>query len=241
MKFKVSSQLELAGVKRAPILVHGGVDGWTRRDEPSHCPTILSVGRLVRRKGFDRVIEALPALRRFHRDVVYEIVGDGPDREYLIDLARSCGVADRVRFHGSINDDALRAAYERAWCFALPVRRDGYEVEGFGLVYLEAAVVGVPSIGGRGSGAEDAILHGKTGLVVDGTDGREIGDALELMLRDRDFALMLGDAARKRALGEFSWRQVAEKVVCGLGIPTEPYQEQKASSHAQRRALAALA
>jgi phosphatidylinositol alpha-1,6-mannosyltransferase len=236
-----SSQLELAGVRSAPILVHGGVDSWARRSDPSERPTILSVGRLVRRKGFDRVIEALPALRRFHRDVIYEIVGDGPDRSYLVDVARRCGVADRVRFLGSVSDATLRAAYERAWCFALPVRREGYEVEGFGLVYLEAAVVGVPSIGGRGSGAEDAIAHGQTGLVVDGTSGREIRDALELLLRDRDFAFMLGDAARKRALREFTWRCVAQKVIAALNLPAEPYQQLEVSPHEQPRALAALA
>jgi phosphatidylinositol alpha-1,6-mannosyltransferase len=236
-----SSQLALAGVKKEPILVHGGVDTWTRRNEPALRPTILSVGRLVRRKGFDRVIEALPALARSHRDVVYEIVGDGPDREYLLDVARRSGVADRVRFLGTINDDALRAAYERAWCFALPVRREGYEVEGFGLVYLEAAVVGCPAVGGRGSGAEDAIAHGRTGLVVDGRDNREIRDTLELLLRDRDFARLLGDAARKRALGEFTWRRVAEKVAGGLGLPTTSVQESKPAPHSQRRPVAALA
>ncbi len=224
-----SAQLDLAGIKKQPVLINGGVDPWTRRRSPSARPTILSVGRLVRRKGFDRVIAALATLRRFHPDVVYEIVGDGPDRAYLEQIATCCGVDDRVRFLGCVDDTALRAAYERAWCFALPVRRDGYDVEGFGLVYLEAAVVGVPSLGGRDSGAEDAIVHGRTGLLVDGNDVHEIGDALDLLLRDRDFAALLGDAARVRALAAFPWRHVAETVAQSLGLP-------HATSRTDRRA-----
>ena len=234
-----SKQLALAGVKKPPVLVFGGVDTWTRQRPPAERPTILSVGRLVRRKGFDRVIEALPSLRRFHPDVAYEIVGDGPDRAYLHDLAVCRGVADRVRFLGSVDDAALRAAYERAWCFALPVRRDGHEVEGFGLVYLEAAVAGLPSVGGRNSGAEDAVVHGKTGLIVNGNDGREIRDALELLLRDRDFAGLLGNAARTRALRDFSWRRVAESVAHGVGLHAKAVHETVSSASIKRPAAMA--
>jgi phosphatidylinositol alpha-1,6-mannosyltransferase len=234
-----SSQLKKAGVKKPPILVYGGVDPVEQAHEPSMRPTILSVGRLVRRKGFDRVIEALPVLSRFHPDVTYDIVGEGPDREYLIDVAKRCGVVDRVRFLGFIDDNALRAAYRRAWCFALPVRRDGHEVEGFGLVYLEAAVAGVPSIGGRDSGAEDAIAHGKTGLVVDGRDGREISDALELLLRDRDFAALLGNAARRRALRDFSWQQIARTVAMGVGLRSGQMRESFPLGQVDRQAVAA--
>jgi phosphatidylinositol alpha-1,6-mannosyltransferase len=213
-----SKQLVLAGVAKEPLLLRAGVDVWEPQPRPARRPTILSVGRLIRRKGFDRVIEALPALLRFHPHVVYEVVGEGPDRSYLRDLAERLDVADRVRLLGSIDEAALREAYERAWCFALPVRREAHDVEGFGLVYLEAAIAGIAAVGGRFSGAEDAIVHGQTGLLVDGNDRLQIRDALDLLLRDRDFAALIGKAARKRALTDFSWQLIAEDVARGVGL-----------------------
>jgi phosphatidylinositol alpha-1,6-mannosyltransferase len=213
-----SEELRVAGVVRPPVLAGCGVDPGTFRPNPGRIPTILSVGRLVRRKGFDRVINALPFLRQRFGDVRYEIVGDGPDRTYLAELARGLGVESAVVFHGAADDAATRAAYERAWCFALPVRREGHDVEGFGLVYLEAATARLPSLGGRGSGADDAIVHGTTGLLVDGRADAEVAKALDVLLCDGRLRSALGNAAYERAVREFSWDRVTAAIADSVGL-----------------------
>lgn len=175
-------------------------------------PTILAVGRLVERKGFDRLIESTVELTRTRPDVVLEIVGTGPYRSKLDELVARYDAVAHVRFLGAIDDDALHAAYARAWCFALPVRRVRDDVEGFGIVYLEAAVAGLPSVGGMDSGATDAIVDGTTGLLVDGHDTGAIVAALESLLRDPVGAERMGAAARARAIGEFSWARNASRI-----------------------------
>jgi phosphatidylinositol alpha-1,6-mannosyltransferase len=123
-----------------------------------------------------------------------------------------------VSFLGDISDDQLRDAYARAWCFALPTRRVGTgDVEGFGIVYLEAAMAELPSVGGLNSGAEDAIADGKSGLLVDGSDPAAIASAIGYLLSDPDRARALGRFGRSRALTEFSWRLGARKIMQSLG------------------------
>jgi len=213
-----SQQLRDAGIDRAPVLAGCGVDPGFFRPKPGPVPIILSVGRLVRRKGFDRVIAALPVLRERFPGLRYEIVGDGPDRRYLGELARELGVERDVAFLGAASDEQTRAAYERAWCFALPVRRERHDVEGFGLVYLEAATARLAAIGGRGSGADDAIRHGETGLLVDGTSDADVRRAIDVLLRDRAFATMLSDAAYERAVRDFSWGRVTQAIARSVGL-----------------------
>ena len=130
-------------------------------------PTILSVARLIPRKGIDRLIDALALVRAQIPGAVLRVVGSGPDELRLRLRARAAGVSGAVHFAGRLDDRELQDAYAQAWCFALPARREGDDVEGFGLVYLEAGAAGVPSVGGRGSGADDAIVDGETGLLVD--------------------------------------------------------------------------
>lgn len=207
------SLLKLAGVNREPVITYCGVDSRPVLDTMrANDPTIVSVGRLVPRKGFDRVIAALAVLRLTVPNVRYEVVGAGPDRGRLTELARRLGVAEHVRFLGAIDDDALQRAYQRAWCFALPVRNDGGSVEGFGIVYLEAAVAGLPVIGGRGSGADEALADGVTGYLVDGDDTDELARRLGRLLTDPELANAMGRRGRERALAEFTWSHIAGKI-----------------------------
>lgn len=214
--------LAQAGIGRDAVVTHAGVDlrppqGTPRSDDPC----LLSVGRLVRRKGFDRVITALPALLQEFPRLRYEIVGDGPERRNLSALARKLGVEQRIVFHGNVDDRALQRAYERAWCFALPVRDEGGSVEAFGIVYLEAAAAGLAAVGGRNSGAEDAIVDGETGLLVDGDDVGEITAALRKLLADPRAAFEMGERGRARALEEFTWPRIADRI-CGAMAPLAP-------------------
>jgi phosphatidylinositol alpha-1,6-mannosyltransferase len=174
------------------------------------------VGRLVARKGVDRLIEALALLPQ--SDAVLHVVGDGPQRAALEALATTAGVRERVIFSGAVDDAARDRALGEAWCFAMPSRAEGGDVEGFGIVYLEAAMAGVPAIGGRGSGADEAIAHGETGLLVDGRDARALAAALERILDDREGAAAMGAAARQRALRSFSWQRNARAVAGQLDL-----------------------
>jgi phosphatidylinositol alpha-1,6-mannosyltransferase len=193
-------------------IVPCGVDEYTIPRAPASVPTILFVGRLVPRKGVDRLIEALPRLRRRLGDVRLEIIGDGPDRERLRRVAAAMGVANDVFFHGAVSDEERDAAYSRAWCFAMPTRVDGDDVEGFGIVYLEAAMAGLPTIGGKGSGSEDAIVDGVTGYIVDGEQQSAIENALLRLLGDGVNATAMGEAGRRRALESFTWKHNATAI-----------------------------
>lgn len=207
--------LEEAGVEGDIRVVSLGVDMLPVAPERSREPTILSVGRLVARKGFDRVIEALPALLHDFPSLRYEIVGGGPERAALEASATKLGVAARVTFLGSVSEEELRAAYARAWCFALPVRDIAGDVEGFGIVYLEAAMASLPALGGTASGAADAIVDGSTGLLVDGTNVPAIVEALARLLGDRANSERMGASGLARAL-EFTWMRTTEQILAAL-------------------------
>jgi phosphatidylinositol alpha-1,6-mannosyltransferase len=192
------------GLAARPAVVWPGVDARTIARDPAPTPTIAFVGRLVARKGLDRLIDALPLLER--DDVVVDVIGDGPERAALEHRARVCGVADRVRFHGALDDDARDRALGAAWCFAMPARAEGGDVEGFGIAYLEAAMAGIPAIGGREGGAGDAIADGETGLLIDGRDAHALARAIAMLIADPARAAAMGRAARARAERTFSWR-----------------------------------
>lgn len=198
---------------RANVQVVGlGVDRREIVPARADVPTVLAVGRLRERKGFDRLIEAVAALSREFPTLRCELVGDGPQYESLLQRTRELGVTDRVSFLGSIGDEELWKAYARAWCFALPVRAVDDDVEGFGIVYLEAALAGLPAIGGLESGAADAIVDGVTGVLVDGNDAGEVSKALARLLRDEQSAAEMGRRARERAL-QLTWARTADDIL----------------------------
>ena len=203
--------LSRAGVVEGVSVVAPGVEVTPIEPARSREPTVLSVGRLVERKGFDRVIEALVGLSVRFPAIRYEIVGDGPYRSQLEALARRLGVAERVVFRGALSQAELREAYARAWCFALPVREVGTDVEGFGIVYLEAALARLPAIGGLHSGAADAIVDGVTGLLVDGNDADVVGAAIGSILANPRDAELMGARALERARG-YTWQRAADLV-----------------------------
>ncbi len=207
--------LAKAGVTNRVRIIALGVDADPIEPNPSSVPTVLSVGRLVERKGFDRIIEALVQLRRLYPNIRYEIVGDGPHRGRLEALAEHFGVADCVVFHGALLQRDMRLAYARAWCFALPVREVGNDVEGFGIVYLEAAMASLPAVGGLRSGAADAIVEGETGFLVDGNDPEAVGTAIAKLLSDPGRARQMGARAFERAK-TFTWQRTYETIKLAL-------------------------
>ena len=174
---------------------------------------ILSVGRLSRRKGFDRIIQALPALIHTGLNVQYAVIGIGEDQEYLLNLARAHGVAERVHLLGHVSADDLPRWYNACDIFAMPNREINGDTEGFGMVFLEAAACGKPSLAGIAGGTGAAVLDEETGLRLDGTDGQTIHAALVRLLGDTILAAQLGKNGLTRAVKEFSWDSVAAKTL----------------------------
>jgi phosphatidylinositol alpha-1,6-mannosyltransferase len=172
---------------------------------------ILSVGRLSRRKGFDHVIRALPALQEQGIDFRYVVIGIGQDREYLESLALREGVAERVHLLGLITAEDLPRWYNLADVFVMPNREINGDTEGFGLVFLEAAACRKPAIAGNAGGTGAALVHEETGLRVDGASVPAIAEALTRVLTDEQYASRLGEAGYDRALAEYSWDRVAER------------------------------
>jgi len=174
-------------------------------------PVLLTVGRLQRRKGQDRVIQALPEVKKVFPTISYLIVGSGEDAAYLQNLSYECGVADHVVFAGKIPDSELPAYYAACDVFVMPNRQIGEDIEGFGMVYLEAGAAGKPVIGGKSGGTSDAIVDGVTGLRVNGENLEDLCAAIMTFLRDPQQAKCLGENGRQRVLNDCTWEQVYSK------------------------------
>ncbi|WP_262689400.1 glycosyltransferase family 4 protein [Kordiimonas aestuarii] len=179
-------------------------------------PLVLAVGRLVARKGFDRLLEAWPKVLAAVPEAQLAIVGKGPLEAELTASAQAEGMNGSVHMLGHVPDGTLPSLYASADIFAMPNRTmpDG-DTEGFGLVFLEAAAAGIPSVGGRAGGAVDAIRDGTTGLLVDGEDTSAIAFALTELLTDEVKRLGMADAARDYAMSQ-GWADKAEDLVVYL-------------------------
>jgi len=182
--------------------------GWDGRK------VVLSVGRLVERKGQDTVIRALAEVAREVPEVLYAIGGSGPHRAELEKLAVELGVADRVQFLGFVEEGELAQHYAAADIFSMVSREIGEsgEVEGFGIVYLEANACATPVLGGRSGGVEDAIADGESGMLVDPNDVAALSVCLVRLLGDDALRLELGEKGRRRVFAEFDRRVQARRL-----------------------------
>jgi phosphatidylinositol alpha-1,6-mannosyltransferase len=177
-------------------------------------PVIVCVSRLVPRKGQDTLVHALPLVRSAARDVALLLVGAGRYRDELETLADSLGVADAVVFTGGVPHDELPAHYAAGDVFAMPcrTRRAGLDVEGLGIVFLEASAVGLPVLVGDSGGAPDAVRHGETGFVVNGRDVGGVADRLLQLLRDDALRARMGKAGRAWVEREWRWDLLATRL-----------------------------
>ncbi len=174
---------------------------------------VLSVGRLVARKDFATVIRAVAELRGRGYDVRYVIVGDGPERQALELAAVQAGIEQYVKFAGAVPAADLPTYFSAADVFAMVPRSGVDGVEGFGIVYLEANLMGRPAIGSRSAGVPDAVRDGKTGLLVNPGDVNELALALRSLADDPVRATRLGLEGRQRVLEQFTWRRQAAPLV----------------------------
>lgn len=159
---------------------------------------VLTVGRLQRRKGHDRMIEAVAMLRNGFPTLLYAIVGDGAERGALEAQVRSAGVAAHVRFHGEIDDAQLIRAYQQCDLFVLPNRTEaGGDIEGFGMVLLEAQACGRAVLAGDSGGTAEAVRAGETGVLADCTRADRLAAAVAELLADDARRERMGAAGRQ--------------------------------------------
>jgi phosphatidylinositol alpha-1,6-mannosyltransferase len=182
---------------------------------------LLSAGRLVTRKGYDDVIHAVAALKQQGKLVQYLIIGDGPDRKRLENLSYELAVDDRVIFRGSVDRKDLPAYFAACDVLIAPSKSFGADVEGFGTVYLEANLLGKPVIGTRTGGITDAVLDGKTGLLVSPGSPGQLAAAIQRLMDDPALAARLGADGRKRVLDEFDWDRQTKRLQAAFEAITE--------------------
>ncbi|MBB5118584.1 GDP-mannose-dependent alpha-(1-6)-phosphatidylinositol monomannoside mannosyltransferase [Streptomyces eurocidicus] len=177
-------------------------------------PVVVCVSRLVPRKGQDTLIRAMPRILAAVPDAVLLIVGGGPYGDDLRKLAEETGVADAVRFTGPVPWEELPAHYGAGDVFAMPcrTRRGGLDVEGLGIVYLEASATGLPVIAGDSGGAPDAVLDGETGYVVRGGSPADTADRVVTLLGDPELRRRMGERGRAWVEERWRWDLLADRL-----------------------------
>lgn len=163
--------------------------------------SLLTVSRLVERKGHTHVLNALAYLRGTGElmDFVYHIVGEGSMESSLRSMVETLGLTSYVVFHGKVADEERQKLYEQAHVFVMPVSQDLVDKEGFGLVYVEAAAAGVPSIATRVEGVDEAVIDGQTGILLESQDEQQLANAILTLARDSNLREQLGTQAREHA------------------------------------------
>jgi len=174
---------------------------------------IVSVGRLVHRKGQDVLIEAMPEIMTSISDAHLLLIGEGPYKKELEKRIKNLGLEDRVTFVGRVQYADLPRYICVGDVFAMPSRSRlaGLEVEGLGIVYLEASACGLPVIGGISGGAPNAVLQGETGFSVDGRSAHEVAEALVRVLADKELAQRLGTRGRQWIIEQWQWQMWSER------------------------------
>ena len=174
---------------------------------------VFSVGRLSRRKGFDQVIRAVAQLRAENVPVRYVIAGIGEDADYLHGLLREYRLQNVVHLLGAVDARDLPRWMNACEVFAMPNREINGDNEGFGMVFIEAAACGKPSLAGEAGGTAAAVLNEITGLRVDGASLEAVTAGLRRLLNNVAWATELGEAGWIRVSNEFSWSRVADKTL----------------------------
>jgi phosphatidylinositol alpha-1,6-mannosyltransferase len=179
--------------------------GWDDR------PVVLTVGRLQQRKGHDVAIRAMETIRRNVPDVLYAICGGGEERERLEGIVREHGLERHVQFLGEIDDKQMIRCYQQCDVFVLANRQVGRDIEGFGMVLLEAQACGKPVIAGDSGGTAETMQIGETGYIVDCTQPEPLAEILSELLRDPVRCEAMGARGREWAVNRFDWEALARQ------------------------------
>jgi glycosyltransferase involved in cell wall biosynthesis len=197
---------ELTGPLPVLEVIHPGADVPETVAERESDPTLVTVAHLEPHKNQAAVIRAVAALKDRHPTLRYELIGKGPDRASLEQLAERLGVGDRVSFAGPMEHAAALARMARGWLHVMPSVHDA-----FGVAHVEAMAAGVPSIGGAGTGAEDIAAAGDGMVRVPAGDDGTLARAIDRLVSDRRERDRLGAAARRTVAGHFTWERNGER------------------------------
>ena len=186
------------------------IEDFRRRYDLNGKKIIFSIGRLVKRKGFDQVIRALSLVN--NNDWRYLLAGDGPEVAFLKNLAAQSPYAKQIIFTGSLTEKEKWSCLDLCDIFITTSRDLDGDFEGFGIVYLEANLMGKPVIAGASGGVADAVIDGVNGLLVDPEDPKAIAAAIRRLLNNPDEAKRLGREGKERTERDFSWIGQADKL-----------------------------
>ncbi len=192
------------GIKSPELIKEFGLEGKQ---------VLISVGRLVHRKGQDKLLEAMPNILLQHPDVVLLFVGIGPRKKKLDQLVKRYQLESYIRFVGRVKYENLPKYFRLGDLFVMPSRSRlaGLEVEGLGIVYLEASASGVAVLAGKSGGAPDAVIVGETGEIVDGTDSSEIARVINEMLDNPRKLATMGEAGHTWTQSQWDWKIWGER------------------------------
>jgi phosphatidyl-myo-inositol dimannoside synthase len=177
---------------------------------------IVCLTRMVARKNLAALVEVMPSLLRRMPEAALMLCGEGPEKASLMAQARALNLGEHVLFPGRVADDEMTAHYGLADVFALPALQPEGDIEGFGIVYLEAAACGVAVVGARTGGIPDAVSEGETGLLIDPHNLQELEGALLELLQNPQRAQAMGQAGRARAVQFFTWDNTAATVLSAI-------------------------
>lgn len=172
---------------------------------------LLTVGRLQKRKGHDNLIRALPKIRESHPDVLYAMIGAGDEKSFLQNLVRELDLHNHVQFLGETDDDQLIRSYQQCDLFLLPNRQDGEDIEGFGMVLVEAQACGRPVLAGDSGGTRETMRIPETGIIIDCTDPEKIAAEVSQLLAKPQQLDQMGLRARDWVVSNFDWQALSSQ------------------------------
>ncbi|WP_020408726.1 glycosyltransferase family 4 protein [Hahella ganghwensis] len=179
--------------------------GWGER------PVIITVGRLQLRKGQDMLIRSLPEIKARFPDVLYAVIGEGEEKPNLVKLAQELGVAENVAMMSELSDEQMLQCYQQCDLFVLPNRTIGCDIEGFGMVLVEAQACAKPVIAGDSGGTAETMVIGKSGFVVDCTRPEPLAKEITELLENREKRENMGNLGRQHVESSLDWSQLAEQ------------------------------
>jgi phosphatidylinositol alpha-1,6-mannosyltransferase len=176
-------------------------------------PVILSITRIIHRKGADLVLHALAKFAEKHPDTPFFFIigGEGPFEKVLKKLTKKLNLSDKVAFVGPYQYDQLYKVFRASDIFVMPSRSDVMDIEGYGIVFLEAAICGLPSIGSHSGGIPDAVEQDTCGYLIEEANVDELAEKIEYLIINKKARKTMGDNAKKRA-DEMTWERVADKI-----------------------------
>ena len=196
----------------ASLTSSAGAKRITKEHDLENKYILITIGRLVRRKGFDRVINAIPSLKSSIPNLKYIIVGSGEDQQYLTKLIEKNELQQYVLLLNDVSDEEKNIWLSISDCFIMVSRDIGGDYEGFGIVYLEASMYGLPVIAGDSGGVKDVVRHGENGILINPENQSDISRVIQRLFIDVGLRKKLGQFGRKNAINNHSWKKQIQKI-----------------------------